>query len=128
MKFSFKRLAAVLAVAALAGLALIVMRPESPRREGAPAIGGPFTLVNHLGQTVTDADFHGSFLLIFFGYTFCPDVCPTSLTAITDALDLLGADGDKVTPVFVSVDPELDTPEYLREYLAYFHPRLLGLT
>ena len=128
MNIRFKRLAAVLAVVAVAGLALIVMRPEPPRREGTPAIGGPFTLVNHLGETVTDADFHGRFLLVFFGYTFCPDVCPTSLTAITDALDLLGADGDNVTPVFVSVDPERDTPEYLREYVAYFHPRLVGLS
>ena len=128
MKFSFKRLAAVLAVAALAGLALIVLRPEPPRREGTPVIGGPFALVNHLGETVTDADFHGRFLLVFFGYTYCPDVCPTSLSTITDALDRLGADGDKVTPVFVSVDPERDTPEYLRDYLAYFHPRLVGLT
>ncbi len=129
MKISFKRLAAVLAVAALAGLALIVMRPEPPPpRQTTPAIGGPFTLVNHLGQTVTDADFHGRFLLVFFGYTYCPDVCPTTLTTITDALGLLGADGDKVTPAFVSVDPERDTPEYLGEYLAYFHPRLVGLT
>ncbi len=128
MKIRFKLLAAVLAVAAVAGLALVVMRPEPPAPKGEAAIGGPFTLVNHLGETVTDADFHGRFLLVFFGYTYCPDVCPTTLTTITNALDQLGADGDKVTPVFISVDPERDTPEYLREYLAYFHPRLVGLT
>ena len=128
MKISFKRLAAILSVAAIVGLALIVMRPEPPRQEGAPAIGGPFTLVNHLSQTVTDADFHGRFLLLFFGYTFCPDVCPTTLTNITDALDRLGGVGDRVIPIFVSVDPERDTPEYLGEYLSYFHPRLVGLT
>ena len=127
MKIFYKRLAAVLAVAALAGLALIVMRPEPPQRKGPPAIGGPFTLVNHSGETVTDTDFHGRFLLVFFGYTYCPDICPTTLTTITEALDRLGPDGDKVTPVFVSVDPERDRPEYLKEYLAYFHPRLVGL-
>ncbi len=128
MKIFYKRLAAVLAVAAVAGLALIVMRPEPPQREGPPTIGGPFTLVNHSGETVTDTDFHGRFLLVFFGYTYCPDICPTTQTTITHALDRLGPDGDKVTPVFVSVDPEQDTPEYLREYLAYFHPRLVGLS
>jgi cytochrome oxidase Cu insertion factor (SCO1/SenC/PrrC family) len=128
MKLSFKRITAVLAVAAVVGLALVVLLHESPRREGSPSIGGPFTLVNHLGETVTDADFRGHFLLLFFGYTYCPDVCPTTLTAISDALDLLGSDGDKVTPAFVTVDPERDTPEYLKEYLAYFHPRLVGLT
>ena len=84
--------------------------------------------MNHLSQTVTDADFHGRFLLLFFGYTFCPDVCPTTLTNITDALDRLGGVGDRVIPIFVSVDPERDTPEYLGEYLSYFHPRLVGLT
>ena len=128
MKISFKRIAAILVVAAVAGFALIVMRPDPPQRDAAPTIGGPFTLVNHLGETVTDADFRGRFLLIFFGYTYCPDVCPTTLTAITDALDLLGPEGGKVTAAFVSVDPVRDRPEYLAEYLAYFHPRLVGLT
>ena len=128
MKLSFKRIMAVLAVAAVAGLALVVLLPESPRQEDPPSIGGPFTLVNHSGQTVTDADFRGRFLLLFFGYTYCPDVCPTTLTAIGDALDLLGPDGDKVTPVFITVDPVRDTPEYLAEYLAYFHPRMVGLS
>ena len=128
MKLSFKRITAVLAVAAVAGLALVVLLPESPRQEDSPSIGGPFTLVNHLGETVTDADFRGRFLLLFFGYTYCPDVCPTTLTAIGDALDLLGPDGDKVTPVFITVDPVRDTPEYLAEYLAYFHPRMVGLS
>jgi protein SCO1/2 len=128
MKLSFKRIMAVLAVAAVAGLALVVLLPESPPQEDSPSIGGPFTLVNHSGQTVTDADFRGRFLLLFFGYTYCPDVCPTTLTAIGDALDLLGPDGDKVTPVFITVDPVRDTPEYLAEYLAYFHPRMVGLS
>lgn len=127
MKISFKRIAAVLVVAAVAGLALIVIRPDPPAQKGAPPIGGTFTLVNHLGETVTDADFRGRFLLVFFGYTYCPDVCPTTLTAISDALDLLGAEGDKLTPVFITVDPVRDTPEYLAEYLAYFHPQMVGL-
>lgn len=128
MKLSFKRITAVLAVAAVVGIAFVVMRPDPPAPKGSPSIGGPFTLVNHLGQTVTDADFRGRFLLLFFGYTYCPDVCPTTLTAISDALDLLGQEGDKVTPVFITVDPVRDTPEYLAEYLSYFHPRMVGLT
>ncbi len=93
-----------------------------------PAIGGPFTLVDHNGKTVTAADFRGRFMLVFFGYTYCPDVCPTALTTMTDALDILGGDGEGVVPVFITVDPERDTPEHLKMYVNYFHPRLVGLT
>ena len=105
------------------------MRPEPPPpRQTTPAIGGPFTLVNHLGQTVTDADFHGRFLLVFFGYTYCPDVCPTELQTIAQVLDILGAEGERLQPLFVSVDPERDTPEVLADYVDAFHPRIVGLT
>jgi len=101
----------------------------SLRSADAPIpIGGPFTLVDHTGKTVTDGDFRGRYLLVFFGYTYCPDVCPTSLQTLTAALDLLGAQAEKVQPLFISVDPERDTPEALAWYVGNFHPRLIGLT
>ncbi len=94
----------------------------------APAIGGPFTLMDHTGRPVTDADFRGKWMLIYFGYTYCPDVCPTSLTTMVDALDLLGEAGTKVVPVLITVDPERDTPAQLASYVAAFGPRVVGLT
>ena len=122
-------LGAVLAV--IAGLAGWQYLGRSDRTEGRsllPTIGGPFTLVDQTGKTVNNSDLQGRLLLIFFGYTFCPDVCPTSLTAMAEALDLLGARADDITPVFITVDPERDTPEQLAMYVEYFHPRLVGLT
>ena len=92
------------------------------------AIGGPFTLIDHNGRTVTERDFRGKLLLVHFGYTYCPDICPTSLSAMAETLDLLGPDGDKVVPLFISIDPRRDTPEQLKMYVAYFDPRLIGLT
>jgi len=94
----------------------------------APDIGGAFTLVGHNGKTVTDADFRGRYLLVFFGYTFCPDVCPTALQIVTEAMDLLGVQATKVQPLFISVDPERDTPENLKSFVENFHPRMIGLT
>lgn len=91
-------------------------------------IGGPFTLTDHTGKQVTEADFRGKAMLIFFGYTFCPDVCPTSLTEISAAMDELGPDASKVTPVLVTVDPERDTVDILKDYVAHFHPSVVGLT
>ena len=67
-------------------------------------------------------------MLVYFGYTFCPDICPTALTDMGDALGILGEAADKVTPVFITVDPDRDTPEHLKEYLKFFHPRMVGLT
>jgi len=89
---------------------------------------GPFALVDHNGRNVTDKDYRGKFMLIFFGYTYCPDVCPTELGTIANALDLLGPDAAKVQPIFISVDPERDTPEVLADYVSAFHPTLVGLT
>lgn len=91
-------------------------------------LGGPFELIDHFGKPVTQASYPGTHLLVFFGYTYCPDVCPTTLSTISSALDELGADVNKVTPLFVTVDPERDTPEYLREYLEHFHPSIIGLS
>jgi protein SCO1/2 len=95
---------------------------------GVPQIGGPFVLVNQDGKTVSEADFKGKYMLIYFGYTYCPDVCPTSLTTMGDALDMLGDKAEDITPVFITVDPERDDPEALKMYVEYFHPRLVGLT
>jgi protein SCO1/2 len=99
-----------------------------PAQVARPAVGGPFALVDTQGRAVTESDFRGRFMLVYFGFTYCPDVCPTSLTAIAQALDRLGADADKVVPVFITVDPERDTPEQMKEYVRHFHPRLVGLT
>ncbi|MBL95681.1 MAG: SCO family protein [Magnetovibrio sp.] len=91
-------------------------------------IGGPFTAISHNGYAVTEKDFLGKFLLVYFGYTYCPDVCPTGLTEISTAIDMIGGEADSVVPIFVTVDPERDTPEYLKEYISYFHPRMVGLS
>lgn len=91
-------------------------------------LGGPFSLVDHTGRAVTEADFAGRFLLVYFGFTYCPDVCPTELGTIAAALDALEEQGARVTPVLITVDPERDTPEALADYVSRFHPRMVGLT
>jgi protein SCO1/2 len=91
-------------------------------------LGGPFSLTDHTGRAVTQADFAGRHALIYFGYTYCPDVCPTELGILAAAIDLLGTDGERVTPIFVTVDPERDTVEGMADYVSRFHPRLVGLT
>ena len=96
--------------------------------EATASIGGPFTLVDQDGRTVTDRDFRGSWLLVYFGFTYCPDVCPTSLARNGDAVTLLGDKGKQVVPVLITVDPERDTPEKLKDYVVSFHPRAVGLT
>jgi len=95
---------------------------------GKPKIGGPFNLVNQDGVAVSEADFKGQYMLVYFGYTYCPDVCPTSLSTMATALDILGPKADKITPIFITVDPERDDAEALKTYVGYFHPRLVGLT
>lgn len=97
-------------------------------KPGSVPIGGPFTLVDHTGQTVTEKDFGGRYLLVFFGFSNCPDVCPTTLADIATTLDLLGTNANSVQPLFVSLDPERDTPERLAEYVKAFHPKIVGLT
>ncbi len=92
------------------------------------SIGGAFSLIDHTGRAVRDSDFRGRLMLVFFGYGYCPDICPTELQNIAVALDALGADADAVQPLFITVDPERDTVEFLAEYVPNFHPRLLGLT
>ena len=91
-------------------------------------IGGSFTLTDHTGQRVTDQDFRGSFMLVYFGYSYCPDVCPTDLLVMSHAVDMLGDAGEKVQLVFITVDPARDTVSSLADYVPNFHPRLKGLT
>jgi protein SCO1/2 len=95
---------------------------------GQAAIGGPFSLVDHTGKPVTDKDFRGRFLLIYFGFTFCPDVCPAGLQVASAAIEKLGKKGGQVVPIFITVDPERDTVEQMASYVSSFHPRLIGLT
>jgi protein SCO1/2 len=91
-------------------------------------IGGPFALTDHNGRRRTDAEFRGKLLVIYFGYTNCPDICPADLTAISLALDRLGTAAETIQPIFITLDPERDTAAHLAEYVKAFHPRLLGLT
>ena len=91
-------------------------------------IGGPFALTDQDGRRRTDADFRGKLMLIYFGFTYCPDVCPTDLNEIGLALDRLGPAGEMLQPVFVTLDPERDTPAHLKDYMPLFHPRFVGLT
>jgi cytochrome oxidase Cu insertion factor (SCO1/SenC/PrrC family) len=91
-------------------------------------VGGPFELIDHGGRARTERDFRGQLMLVYFGFTYCPDVCPTDLQAISLAMDKLGVDAAKVQPMFVTVDPERDTPAHLADFVKLFHPRLIGLT
>ncbi len=120
----------VLIIAVMGRLGLFAGSSE-PGRPGAgvPAIGGAFTLTDHTGKAVTDQDFRGRYMLVYFGYTFCPDVCPTSLSAMAAALDQVPkAVEAKIVPIFVTVDPARDTQEVLKSYVGNFHPRMVGLT
>jgi cytochrome oxidase Cu insertion factor (SCO1/SenC/PrrC family) len=121
--------AAILLIAiAVAGYAWMASQMSRQTGSGVASVGGSFTLTNQDGRVVSDRDFAGKFMLIFFGYTYCPDVCPTELQVMTAALDSLGEEADKVQPIFISIDPERDTPEILKSYVANFSPRLIGLT
>ena len=101
---------------------------DNPRITGVAAIGGPFELVNHKGETVSDTDYRGSYLLVMFGFTNCPDVCPTELQLITEALGVLGPTAKKVQPLMITMDPERDTVEVLADYVSNFHPSIVALT
>lgn len=97
--------------------------------KGVTAIGGQFQLTDHTGQERTSESFHGQYTLVYFGYTFCPDVCPTGLQVMTLAINQLDDETqDKITPLFITVDPERDTVKQLRSYVSNFHSRLIGLT
>jgi protein SCO1/2 len=102
--------------------------PQGPIASGTALVGGPFSLTDQNGKRVTDQDFRGKYMLIFFGYTYCPDVCPSELQVMSAALDQLGPEADKIQPIFITIDPARDTPETLKVYVSNFHPRLIGLT
>jgi cytochrome oxidase Cu insertion factor (SCO1/SenC/PrrC family) len=114
---------------AVVGLYLYTPRNEQPTASTKLTIGGAFTLTNQDGQTVHDTDLRGQILVVFFGFSHCPDVCPTGLSTITAALNQLSkTKQEHITPLFITVDPARDTPSVLKTYLESFHPRFIGLT
>jgi protein SCO1/2 len=97
-------------------------------QSGATKIGGPFTLVDDTGAQVSEADLKGKSTVMYFGYTFCPEVCPTTLTDLAQWMQMIGQDADRLNYVFVTVDPERDTPKVMHDYVSAFDPRIRGLT
>lgn len=136
MSKGFAVAAAVVAAAAVGGMAGYAFWPRGPGdafaqcRAGAPAadIGGPFTLVDKDGRTVTDKDVITAPTLVYFGYTFCPDVCPLDMALNAEAADILEEQGHKVNLLFITVDPARDTPKVAGEFAANIHPRAIGLS
>jgi cytochrome oxidase Cu insertion factor (SCO1/SenC/PrrC family) len=120
-------LAVLLLAAALGGYTL-TQRMEQGGGSGVALVGGPFTMVNQKGEVVTEKTFLGKPMLLFFGFTFCPDVCPTELQVMTAAITELGDAGRDIQPILVSVDPERDTPEVLANYVSNFGDTVVGLT
>lgn len=120
----------VLALAALIGVGALLSDPaQETSASGQAAIGGPFRLVDQNGQRVTHGDFAGKYMLIYFGYTYCPDICPMTLANMSVALDELRPErAERVAPIFITVDPQRDTVEQLEAYASSFHPRLVALT
>ncbi|MGA8769190.1 MAG: SCO family protein [Rhodomicrobium sp.] len=118
----------VLFAAGFAGAYMVLSAPERVRSDGAALVGGPFSLVDTDGKRVTDRDFRGKLMLVFFGYAHCPDVCPTELQTMSAVMDKLGPEAGKVAPIFISVDPKRDTPEALSSYMKNFDSRIAGLT
>jgi cytochrome oxidase Cu insertion factor (SCO1/SenC/PrrC family) len=122
---------ASLAVVSAALATVIVQRIDRPPSEtsGKALIGGPFELTDDDGRRVTDESYRGSWMLVYFGYTYCPDICPTGLQTVAQTLDILPEEvAARVTPLFITVDPERDTPALLHDYVELFHPRLIGLS
>jgi protein SCO1/2 len=120
---------------ALAWLAVVfhfgpLKGPEKVNSQGSSEvlIGGPFTLTQSTGARVSDHEFRGKFMLVYFGFTYCPDVCPNELQGISRALDLLGDKINEVAPLFITIDPARDTPKIMAAYLTHFHENILGLT
>ena len=115
-------------VLCLAVILVVTDRAPSPVAQATAAVGGPFDLVDQDGRRITDRDLLGRPFLVFFGFTHCPDVCPTTLFEVSEALRALGPDADKIAALFVTVDPERDTPASLKDYLSSFDPHLRGVT
>ena len=120
---------AVFLVSALALLATVLALLPGPQQSASKVpIGGPFLLTSHEGKTFTDEDLKGKPFAVFFGFTHCPEVCPTTLYDLTQDLAALGKDADKMRVAFITVDPAQDTPELMKTYLGSFDPRIVGLT
>ena len=123
-----------LALGALTGLALLAVNANvttiAPRQisVGKAQIGGPFQLIDHTGKSRTDQDFRGKHMLVFFGFLHCPDICPAALQIVSEVLERLGEKQQRLVPLFITVDPERDTPKQLAAYLSHFSPRIIGLT
>jgi len=119
-------------IGAIAGAAvLLVANPQGGQQvqsSGAALIGGPFSLVGAGGKPVTDRDFRGRYMLIFFGFTHCPDICPAELQVVAQALEQLGDKAKNVVPIFITLDPERDTPEAMANFVKSFGPNFVGLT
>lgn len=137
MKFPTRRVfyGVILGLLLVSSLAVLLEifgpRQNAPVVTGEALVGGPFALTDSSGAGVSDGDFAGRYMLIFFGYTYCPDVCPLALQKMSMALDMLSAeeiDLAALQPIFISVDPARDTPAIMGEYVAAFHPDLMGLT
>ncbi len=112
----------------LIGAGAFMWLTDSSSRNAAFGIGGPFTLQDGAGKTVTDRDFRGKYMLVYFGYTHCPDVCPITLNTIAEALDKLGPKAQRIVPLFITVDPKRDTAPVVKQYAAAFGPSFVGLT
>ncbi len=119
--------AAVIAVSAVAVWRAVTGNGQ-PAPTTAVAIGGPFSLTDQTGAAVTDQTYKGAYRLIYFGYTFCPDACPTELQVMAQALETMGTDGAKVQPIFITIDPARDTVKQMAAYVPQFDKRLVGLT
>jgi protein SCO1/2 len=122
------RIVAALVVAALALGGCGGPAPDGSGPAASSAIGGPFNLVDTAGRPVTDRDFRGKPTVIYFGFTYCPEVCPTTLAAMTSWIKALGPDADRLNFAFVSIDPDRDTPAQMGHYLSVFDPHIRGLT
>lgn len=118
----------ILGAAILVAVMVLVLPQRTDIATKPSAVGGPFRLLDQSGRAVTEADFKGKPFLVFFGFTHCPDICPTTLFEISEVLRRLGPDAGKTAALFITVDPERDTPEKLKDYLSSFHARVVGLT
>jgi len=119
-------------VGALTGVTMLFLsQPQSPARvqtSGNALVGGPFKLIDQSGKNVTDRDFRGRYMLVFFGFTHCPDICPAELQVMSAALDQLGDEAHKVVPIFITLDPERDTQAAIADYVKHFGSNFVGLT
>jgi protein SCO1/2 len=123
----WKRAVAGLALLLAASVSLFALM-QGGERQPTASVGGPFQLVDSQKRVVTDRDFRGHDMLVYFGYTSCPDICPTTLASVIQALNQLGPRGDGIQPIFITIDPKRDTPAVIGRYVAAFSPRLIGLT